>query len=154
MHWEICQALILGTCICWSWAKILCCTAFRYLQSAQSDEVDVSLLKISLQALVELLGNCGKIKLFALASSPTSCSQRKIHMYKEVWILCHCPCFEMSYLKVGYRVWSGQPSSARVLLVSKWSIEGLGDGTQIKSTDSRSWYAVSREAQEITMLRS
>ena len=42
-----------------------------------------------------------------------------------------------SYLKIGYGVRGGQPGGAGVLLVTKGSVEGLGDGAQIEGTDGR-----------------
>lgn len=51
-------------------------------------------------------------------------------------------CVNMSYLKIGYGVWGGEPCSAGVLLVAERSVECLGDGAQIEGTDSWSWYAV------------
>lgn len=48
----------------------------------------------------------------------------------------------VTYLKIGYRVWGGEPGGARVLLVAKGSVEGLGDGAPIEGTDGGSRYAV------------
>lgn len=43
---------------------------------------------------------------------------------------------KMSYLKIGYGVWGGQPGSAGVLLVAERSVKSQGDGAQIEGTDS------------------
>ena len=45
-------------------------------------------------------------------------------------------CVNMSYLKIRYGVWGGEPGSAGVLLVAERSIECLGDGAQIEGADS------------------
>lgn len=55
---------------------------------------------------------------------------------------------EKLYLEIGDGIGDGEPGSPGVLLVAKWAIESLGDGTEVEGADSRSSNAVS-ERQEI-----
>lgn len=55
---------------------------------------------------------------------------------------------EELYLEVGDGVSDGEPGGPGVLLVAKWAIESLGDGTEVEGADSRSGDAVS-ERQEV-----
>lgn len=55
---------------------------------------------------------------------------------------------EKLYLEVGDGVGDGEPGSPGVLLVAKWAIESLGDGTEVEGADSRSSDAIS-ERQEM-----
>lgn len=55
---------------------------------------------------------------------------------------------EKLYLEIGDGVGDGEPGSPGVLLVAKWAIESLGDGTEVEGADSRSGNAVS-ERQEM-----
>lgn len=55
---------------------------------------------------------------------------------------------EKLYLEIGDGIGDGEPGSPGVLLVAKWAIESLGDGTEVEGADSRSCNAVS-ERQEI-----
>lgn len=55
---------------------------------------------------------------------------------------------EKQYLEIGDGVGDGEPGSPGVLLVAKWAIESLGNGTEVEGADSRCGNAVS-ERQEM-----
>lgn len=52
------------------------------------------------------------------------------------------------YLEIGDRVGDGKPGSPGVILVAKWAVESLGDGTEVEGAHSRGSDAVS-ERQEM-----
>lgn len=56
---------------------------------------------------------------------------------------------ERLYLEVGDGVSDGEPGSPGVLLVAKWAIKSLGDGTEVESADSRSGDAVSERQEAV-----
>lgn len=43
---------------------------------------------------------------------------------------------EKLYLEIGDGVGDGEPGSPGVLLVAKWAVESLGDGTEVEGADS------------------
>lgn len=51
-------------------------------------------------------------------------------------------CWCVSNLKVGDGVRSGKPARARILLVAKWTVEDLSDGTEVEGTHCRGSNAV------------